>query len=222
MAKQSQTFSIMNLLKVLLAVIVILFLFYLLAFNDVVVRFISLLLNGCLVVLAFLVYRKIDYMIKIKEERKEPIQNEKLPDETEMARKEQQLNKLELDKTQLLEELLTKAGIEEEEKQKYRAKIREKEDEASKLQQELAFMKGRIANLILKRDPEIERIVLLLDADFILNHSLVEINQRFQEISGSFSEQSIEHLKKANYIDQHLQFTRIGYRELLKTAKRIN
>jgi len=83
-------------------------------------------------------------------------------------------------------------------------------------------MKGRIANLILKRDPEIERIVLLLDADFILNHSLVEINQRFQEISGSFSEQSIEHLKKANYIDQHLQFTRIGYRELLKTAKRIN
>jgi len=211
---------VITLLKVLIAVVVVLVLFYFIAFNDVLVRFLTLLMNGCLVVLVFLLYRKMDRIGPVnKEGKKEFVQSDWI-NETEMMKKEQQLNKLELDKTQLLEELLTRANIGEEEKQMYRLRIREKENEASKLKQELVLMKDRVAHLLLKRDPEMERIVQILGAEFILNSSFDELNQKFQQVHIQLSDEAIRHLQRENYIDEHLQFTRIGYRELLKTAKR--
>lgn len=86
MTKQP-TNLVITLLKVLIAVVVVLVLFYFIAFNDVLVRFLTLLMNGCLVVLVFLLYRKMDRIGPVnKEGKKEFVQSDWI-NETEMMKK---------------------------------------------------------------------------------------------------------------------------------------
>lgn len=66
-----------------------------------------------------------------------------------LIEKEEQLEKIDLDRTQLLEELFSKADLNDLEKQSYREKIKQKESERTHTMEDLLVVKGRLHQAIL-------------------------------------------------------------------------
>ncbi|RBW71017.1 hypothetical protein [Bacillus taeanensis] len=142
--------------------------------------------------------------------------------------KKKELQRIEWDKTQILEELFLKAKLQDEEKDLYREKIVQKENEAFNLKQELTQMKGKIQQVvsekILRGDPQIEKIVHIVHADFILKASFDDLNEKLHSLRlhHILPQETITYLEKAGYVDGYFNVTRAGYREFIKYAKKMN
>jgi hypothetical protein len=173
----------------------------------------------------------------IEETHVEEVQNErdiklenfdKEINDLEEAEKKKELQKIEWDKTQILEELFLKAKLQDEEKDRYRKKIVQKEHEVFNLKQELTQMKGKIQQVvsekILRGDPQIEKIVHIVHADFILKSSFDELNDKLNTLRRHhiLPNETIEYLEKSEYVDDYFNVTRAGYREIIKYAKKMN
>lgn len=205
-------------------------LIYTIVQHDVLFRtFVILFLLGT----AFFLNKKInDLSVNTKELGSSPVQEEMddhhtLIFEKTVTEKEEQLVKIDLDRTQMLEELFSKAELDEREKQTYRERIRQKESERSYIMQDLMVVKGKLQqavletkNYFLKADP-VKELAATLDAENIEQGSIATLNKRVQVIiSSTLSEKTVEALLKGNYVDEEHNLTRSGYKALLKLRQK--
>lgn len=220
---------------IFIGVFIAIFLYLLIGTNQIFFQFTILLLTSWLTVFVFILYKRVDVLVHNQnnfEKEVSPLKSEIKEKEDEdvektLNYKEKELTQIELDKTIIFEELLTKANLREEEKQSYRKRLSEKEFEAKSIQQELVLLKSRIqqkimdgANLLFKRDPALEKIVDLLEPDFILNSSFEEMDQKLKSILLDMPYDFSEKLIKAEWITEEHSLTRIGYKEIMKIAKK--
>ncbi|KHF40517.1 hypothetical protein [Halalkalibacter okhensis] len=146
--------------------------------------------------------------------------------EKAVIEKEEALEKIDLDRTQLLEELFSKADLDDLEKQSYREKIKQKESERSNTVQDLLIVKGKLQQALLetkkyfiKEDP-IKEIAASLETEQIQHSSIAKLNDEVYAIVTRLSEHTINALKKSNYIDEDHNLTRSGYKALMKTVEK--
>lgn len=142
--------------------------------------------------------------------------------------KEEELRQIEMDKTQIYQQLYTRADLNEEERKYFQQQLQEKETQASNLKQELIQFTNKISQainktpqLFQKRDSRIEGIVRLLKPDFVSTASLSEINARLDELTINIPEETLESLQREGFLDESFHFTRSGYREAIHTSKLI-
>ncbi|MFC0471860.1 hypothetical protein ACFFHM_15485 [Halalkalibacter kiskunsagensis] len=144
--------------------------------------------------------------------------------EKTLLEKEEQLEKIDLDRTQMLEELFSKADLNELERQTYRERIKEKESERSNIMQDLMIVKGKLQHAVLetkkyfvKVDP-IKEIAASIESANIQTASIASLNEEVSAIVTTLTENTIKALKKSNYIDEDHNLTRSGYKALVKTV----
>ena len=147
--------------------------------------------------------------------------------EKTVTEKEEQLEKIDLDRTQMLEELFSKAELDEREKQTYRERIKQKESEHSYIMQDLMIVKGKLQQAVLdtkkyfvKADP-MKEIAATIEGENIEDASIATLNHKVQAvISSSLSKEAVDALLKGNYVDEDFNLTRSGYKALLKTLQK--
>ncbi|RXZ00016.1 hypothetical protein [Fictibacillus sp. S7] len=142
--------------------------------------------------------------------------------------KEEELKQIEMDKTQIYQQLYTRANLNEEERKFYQEQLQEKEKQATNLKQELIQFTNRISQainrtpqLFQKRDSRIEGIVRLLTPEFVSDSSLGEINDKLDELAATIPEETLSSLQREGYLDDRYHFTRSGYREAINASKLI-
>ncbi|WP_243385494.1 hypothetical protein [Bacillus kexueae] len=216
-------------LLIFLGVGVTIGLFLVIGTNSIFFQFAVLLLLTWQVIFVFVLSKQVKEIKSrvehgIREEQPIETKDEKNEDmEKTLLYKEQELSKVELDKTILFEELLQKANLQEDEKQAFRNRMSAKEDEAKSIQRELLQLKTKfqkVTNFILQRDPALEEVVTLIGAEFIQTHTYDDINRRLQFEYRNLSDHAIRELKEAHMMTRDYTLTRIGYRELLKAARK--
>ncbi|MFC0560415.1 hypothetical protein [Halalkalibacter alkalisediminis] len=181
---------------------------------------------------AFVLNKKVNELkVNAKEEDVSPAiemenQHTRIFEKT-VTEKEEQLEKIDLDRTQLLEELFSKAELDEREKQTYRERIKQKESERSSIMQDLMIVKGKLQQAVyetkkyfVKTDP-MKELAATIEAENIEEASIVMLNKKVKAvISSTLSENTIEALVKGNYVDEDYNLTRSGYKALLKTMQK--
>ncbi|SDM48183.1 hypothetical protein SAMN04488137_0348 [Fictibacillus solisalsi] len=142
--------------------------------------------------------------------------------------KEEELKQIEMDKTQIYQQLYTRANLNEEERKFFQEQLQEKEKQATNLKQELIQFTSRISQainrtpqLFQKRDSRIEGIVRLLTPEFVSDSSLGEINEKLDELAATIPEETLSSLQREGYLDDRFHFTRSGYREAINASKLI-
>ncbi|GAE35721.1 hypothetical protein [Halalkalibacter akibai] len=143
-----------------------------------------------------------------------------------VSEKEQQLEKIDLDRTQLLEELFTKAELDELEKKAYREKIKQKESERSYILEDLLMVKGKFQHAVLetkkyfvKQDP-MKEVAAAIEMDYVENASIAKLNEEVKQIiSTSLSSATVQALLKGHYVDEEYNLTRSGYKALVKVVQ---
>ncbi|MFG6494831.1 hypothetical protein P8610_05695 [Fictibacillus sp. UD] len=170
---------------------------------------------------------EVDEIEEVVEEVEEP-EEESISEEIwETQRiKEEELAKIEMDKTQIYNELFTRAQLSNEEMKYFNERIREKETETFNTKQELNQFKDRIQNvfkktpqLFQKRDSRIEGIVRMMNPITLKNASLEDLNQRMDQVIDIIPEETLESLVKDGYLDNQYHLTRSGYREFIHVSK---
>jgi hypothetical protein len=163
-----------------------------------------------------------------KDEHQEEEKEEEISEEIfETKRiKEEELAKIEMDKTQIYNELFTRAQLNEEEMKYFNERIREKETESFNTKQELNQFKDRIQNvfrktpqLFQKRDSRIEGIVRMLNPVTLKNASLEDLNQRLDSVIDVIPTETLDSLVRDGLLDSHYHLTRSGYREFIQVSK---
>ncbi|WP_078427131.1 hypothetical protein [Alkalihalobacterium alkalinitrilicum] len=146
----------------------------------------------------------------------------------EVEKKQSDLKKVDLDRTLLLEELFSKAALSDMEKQQYRQKIKQKDNEISTIMQEMMNAKNKIQQAVLetkkyfiKVDP-IKEIAASLDKESVLNGTIYDLNWALEEIRSSLPEDVIQALEKSSYVDSDFKLTRNGYKALVKEVGKKN
>jgi hypothetical protein len=162
------------------------------------------------------------------EEKEEDPEEEAISEEIfETKRiKEEELAKIEMDKTQIYNELFTRAQLNDEEMKYFNERIREKETESFNTKQELNQFKERIQNvfkrtpqLFQKRDSRIEGIVRMLNPVTLKNATLEDLNKRLDQVIDLIPNETLDSLVRDGYLDEHYHLTRSGYREFIQVSK---
>lgn len=159
-----------------------------------------------------------------QEEKEEVIDEEEIW-ETQRI-KEEELAKIEMDKTQIYNELFSRAQLSKEEMSYFNEKIREKETESFNTKQELNQFKDRIQNVFKKtpqffqkRDSRIEGIVRMMNPVTLKNASLEDLNQRMDQVIDFIPEETLNSLIRDGLLDDTYHLTRSGYREFIHVSK---
>lgn len=149
-------------------------------------------------------------------------------DDSVEAEKELELERINSDKTQLFEELLTKADLDELEKATYREQLRQKETDSNRIKQELLVLKDKIQqvvnekkNLFIKETPDMKLVAELIGVHEIESSSFLELNARLQEISQEIPQQKRETLQEHEMVNEDFELTRLGYKELMKEVRKL-
>ncbi|MGA4721127.1 hypothetical protein [Fictibacillus nanhaiensis] len=160
-----------------------------------------------------------------EQEEKEVVIDEEEIWETQRM-KEEELAKIEMDKTQIYNELFSRAQLSKEEMTYFNDKIREKETESFNTKQELNQFKDRIQNVFKKtpqffqkRDSRIEGIVRMMNPVTLKNASLEDLNQRMDQVIDVIPEETLNSLIRDGLLDDTYHLTRSGYREFIHVSK---
>ncbi|WP_144701809.1 hypothetical protein [Fictibacillus phosphorivorans] len=165
-----------------------------------------------------------------EEDEKEQEVKEEVIDEEEIWEtqriKEEELAKIEMDKTQIYNELFSRAQLSKEEMTYFNEKIREKETESFNTKQELNQFKDRIQNVFKKtpqffqkRDSRIEGIVRMMNPVTLKNATLEDLNQRMDQVIDVIPEETLNSLIRDGLLDDTYHLTRSGYREFIHVSK---
>ncbi|MBH0170192.1 hypothetical protein [Fictibacillus sp. 18YEL24] len=162
---------------------------------------------------------------EIEKEHEEEVIDEEEIWETQRI-KEEELAKIEMDKTQIYNELFSRAQLSKEEMTYFNEKIREKETESFNTKQELNQFKDRIQNVFKKtpqffqkRDSRIEGIVRMMNPVTLKNASLEDLNQRMDQVIDVIPEETLNSLIRDGLLDDTYHLTRSGYREFIHVSK---
>jgi hypothetical protein len=160
-----------------------------------------------------------------EQEEKEVVIDEEEIWETQRM-KEEELAKIEMDKTQIYNELFSRAQLSKEEMTYFNEKIREKETESFNTKQELNQFKDRIQNVFKKtpqffqkRDSRIEGIVRMMNPVTLKNASLEDLNQRMDQVIDVIPEETLNSLIRDGLLDDTYHLTRSSYREFIHVSK---
>ncbi|WP_100372892.1 hypothetical protein [Bacillus sp. FJAT-45037] len=211
-------------------------LFFVGLFNDFAFRlFMMIFLIGMLLqVNRFVSIRTDEKAVTESEIELAPLRSRQLAASTESIKetdqdileKTTQLEKIDLDRTELLEELFRKASLDDEEKQQYRSKIKQKDHEISRLRQELMNAGEKIQqvmidtkNYFVKQDP-MKEIASSIDQELLEADSLDLLNEHLQRKRSSLSEEDIMALHKAGFVDEDFKLTRSGFKALVKAVEK--
>ncbi len=169
---------------------------------------------------------KLDQFIKKDEVEKVELDHEhektKEHDLVALQEKEYQLQKLDLDRTQLFEELLSKTELAELEKEKIRERLEQTDTETSRVRQEWLNASNRLMNVVkgtkklfIKQSP-MREIAASMDPAILESGSFAALNEEIQRLLPRLSKESNQSLASSNYIDEENQLTRSGYKALLQ------
>ena len=198
-------------------------LLYMIILDDRLYRFFLIL---SLVGIAYFINNKLNKLKDMFNTAEVPLGQEELDlDEhtriysKEVMDKEQKLEMIDLDRTYILEELFTKAELDEAERNMYREKIKEKDSEMNSMLQELLNVKTKFQKYFIKVDP-MKEIAASLAPEKITEGTIASLNDEIQGIIGSLSQETIEALKNSNFVDEEFNLTRSGYKALMKAASK--
>lgn len=142
-----------------------------------------------------------------------------------LEEKEFQLQKLDLDRTRLFEELLNKAELEEAEKSTIRERLQQADTETSRIRQEWLTASSRLMTLMrgtkrfFVRESPMKEIAASIDQDVLETGSFTALNEEIQRLIPRLSKESAEALAKSDFIDEDNQLTRSGYKALLQASE---
>ncbi|EIT85654.1 hypothetical protein A374_07454 [Fictibacillus macauensis ZFHKF-1] len=139
---------------------------------------------------------------------------------------EEELRQIEMDKTQIFQQLYTRDDLNEEEKKFFEQQIEEKEKRASKLKQDMIQFGAKISQAITKtpqlfqkRDAKLEGIVRAMTPEVVETASLQEINERLDQMRNNIPLETLQALYREGYLDEEYHLTRAGYREVIHVSK---
>lgn len=142
-----------------------------------------------------------------------------------LREKEYELQKLDLDRTQLFEELLSKTQLQEIEKNQIRDRLEQTETETSRVRQEWLNASSRLMSVVrgtkklfIKESP-MKEIAASMDDGILESGSFASLNNEIQRLLPRLSKESSDLLAKSNYIDEENQLTRSGYKALLHASE---
>ncbi|MEK4564949.1 hypothetical protein MKX54_09790 [Alkalihalobacillus sp. FSL R5-0424] len=202
---------------------------YLAIFQDVWYRVVVLtvLITG-----GVLIYRQLAAIQVLLQQKGTVSSTAKLAEEEslsdpELLEKETELQQLDMDRTQMFEELLSRSAIEEHEKTEYREKMAYKTSETSRIREELGHAPSKLqlvyegTKKYFVKDNPMKEIAASLDSEVIENGTLSELNDEIQRMIPRLSRESLQSLEKSSYMDESYKLTRSGYKELVQAAEQI-
>lgn len=237
-----------NWLKSILVIILIIVLFYLVSLNDLIFRVILLCLSLFAVGIALFVLNKVNAVVgyfeenrknvaattvtekqeDIEEHKEESVDDGLSRDDFDTQKiKEEELSRAEMDKTMILDELFERASLNEEEKQLFNERIREKDSEIARIQQDLIQFRDKVyqfitdkTHLFAKKETDMESVAKLLPSELIFDSSFTELNEKFKALEDALLPETVESFKESGYVDDEFNLTRMGYKELIRAAKK--
>lgn len=163
------------------------------------------------------------------ETKSEDIENAKL----EIEKEKEQLYKKVEEKNELLNDLMTKAHLDEKEKEEFTNKIHQREEQIDKLNTELQFIKRRVRRAERSRENEIihsidenmrtilaQFIVKECDVNMILEAPTDLIMRRVKLNPSVYSESLIFRLINMGFLSEKMNFTESGVELLRSIARR--
>lgn len=146
----------------------------------------------------------------------------------EEAEKERELEQINSDKTMLFEELLSKADLDEIEKESYRNRMQQKESESNRIVQEVLLFKDKIQKavidkkgLFIKETPDMKMVAELIGVDSVESSSFVELNEELRLIYNEIPEAKRTILIEYKMVNEDFELTRLGYKELMKEVRKL-
>ncbi|WP_413374823.1 hypothetical protein [Alkalihalobacillus sp. 1P02AB] len=146
--------------------------------------------------------------------------------EAGVEEKEKELEKIDLDQTLLMEDLLKKADLNEREKQQYRTRFKEKEVEKANILTELTNAKNKIQqafietkNIFVKEDP-MKELAAALDSENFEGSSIQELNEQLSMIKPNLSQDLKAFMESSSFVDEQFKLTRLGYKTLIKYSSK--
>ncbi|MGA9288345.1 MAG: hypothetical protein WBV93_08305, partial [Anaerobacillus sp.] len=147
---------------------------------------------------------------------------------TEEAEKERELERINSDKTMLFEELLSKADLDELEKETYRNRMQQKETESNRIKQEIILFKDKIQKavidkkgLFIKETPDMKLVAELIGIESVESSSFVELNEELRIIYDDIPETKRDILIEYEMVNEEFELTRLGYKELMKEVRKL-
>lgn len=139
---------------------------------------------------------------------------------------EKTLKLKEEERNQLLEKLLHKADLDDEEKQMYITQLEKVNYDLFNLRSNLNQLRKKINSslsemFVLEKTKQVRDVVEKLGPEFVNSGSFADINSRFQVLKDELPESVIDLLRSNEYIDSNNNLNRKGYREFLKSAKKM-
>ncbi|WP_100407950.1 hypothetical protein [Bacillus solitudinis] len=190
--------------------------------NEIIFRIVAI---AGLIGFSYSVHRKLNQLNVITSrtsEEDELIRQTKSVSPSDIELKEIELEKVDLDRTMILEELFKKASLNEAEKQQYRSKIKEKDTEMSGIMSDLLQAKNRIQQVFLDtkkyfiKDNPMKEVATSLDSDLAINGDMYGLNKEIHSIKRLLTAETIQSLEANSYVDQQFNLTRNGYKALLR------
>ncbi|WP_226659332.1 hypothetical protein [Pseudalkalibacillus hwajinpoensis] len=146
----------------------------------------------------------------------------------EEAEKERELEQINSDKTMLFEELLSKADLDEIEKESYRNRMQQKESESNRIKQEVLLFKDKIQKavidkkgLFIKETPDMKLVAELIGVESVESSSFVELNEELRLIYNEIPEPKRTILIEYEMVNEDFELTRLGYKELMKEVRKL-
>ncbi|WP_152670958.1 hypothetical protein [Guptibacillus hwajinpoensis] len=149
-------------------------------------------------------------------------------EEAEEAEKELELERINSDKTLLFEELLSKADLDELEKENYRNRMQQKESESNRIKQDILLFKDRIQkavsdkkSLFIKETPDMKLVAELIGLESVESSSHIQLNEELRMIHNDIPEAKRETLLEYEMVNEDFELTRLGYKELMKEVRKL-
>ncbi|MBN8209692.1 hypothetical protein JI666_13120 [Bacillus sp. NTK071] len=147
---------------------------------------------------------------------------------SEEAEKERELERINSDKTLLFEELLSKADLDELEKETYRNRMQQKETESNRIKQDILQFKDRIQkavsdkkSLFIKETPDMKLVAELIGIESVESSSLIQLNEELRMIYDDIPEAKRDTLLEYQMVNEDFELTRLGYKELMKEVRKL-
>lgn len=156
----------------------------------------------------------------------EEASEEQLDPTIQLKFEEQTLKLKEEERKELLERLIHRAGLDEQEKKVYISQFEKVEDDLFNIRSNINQLRKKINQsfsemFILEKTKVVRDIIKMIGHDIVIQESFAEINERFNMVKNDIPKSSMKLLIDQAYIGHDGNLTRKGYREFIKTAKKM-
>lgn len=157
----------------------------------------------------------------------EAASNDELDPTLQLEFEERTLKLKEEERQELLERLLQRAGLDENEKKVYISQLEKVDNDLFNIRSNLNHLRRKINQsfsemFILEKTKVIREIIEKLGPEFVRQEIFNEINDRFKMMKAELPKASLDLLDEHAYIDREGNLTRKGYREFIKVAKKMS